>query len=116
MFSGWMIGAAFVLMFLPINAFEFFEKRRLTGVLRVLAVVGTAAAVYCLAAGLFLLSGSEDPVADADPNQLGRISAGGRGRVGLVILAIKFWPYVLIGLGGFWIVVYHRMRTRLKDT
>ena len=59
--------------------------------------------LVCLVAGIDLLAGWSDPFLDADPEVMGKAAARGRGpgRGGLIIIAIRFWPYVLIGIGGF---------------
>ena len=63
--------------------------------------LGLAASLYCVAAGLSLAVDWQDPFAAADPERLARASAPHGGRGGLVVFAIRFWPYVLIGLGGY---------------
>ena len=57
--------------------------------------------LYCVSAGIYLLSGWVDPFAAVDGQELGKVAARGGGRSGIFILAIRFWPWVLIGLGGF---------------
>jgi uncharacterized integral membrane protein len=59
------------------------------------------AGMYLLAAGVIgLMDGWMDQVAEhTDPAKGARIAGHGRRR-GLVVLAIYYWPYVLIGLGG----------------
>ena len=61
--------------------------------------------LYVILAGIHLAGGWEDPLKNADPKTLGSVSARGGGKGGIVILAIKFWPYVLMGVGGY--VVYN---------
>jgi len=68
--------------------------------------VGLCASLYCVAAGLHLLSGWEDPISGADPEAVGNAASRGRGRGGIIILLIRFWPYALIVLGGWWASVY----------
>jgi len=100
MISGNLIAIAFVLMILPIFLLEWLEKRRFynlaTGVLCVMSL----ASFYCLYAGVHLLAGWEDPLASADQVALGEASANTR-RGGLVVAAVRYWPYVLILLGGY---------------
>jgi hypothetical protein len=80
------------------------------------------AAAYCFVAGLFLLSGWSDPLAAADPAAMNEAASRSRGRGGIILIAISYWPYVLIGLGGYfafhtWHGVPHtiaRIRHRAK--
>ncbi|MGH6926778.1 MAG: hypothetical protein ACREEV_00570 [Dongiaceae bacterium] len=81
--------AAFVLMFLPVFGLEMLRKRRRVTALRVLAAIGLASAAYCVAAGIALLAGWPHlPAADATQR------------------AVQYWPYGLILVGSFWIIVY----------
>jgi hypothetical protein len=85
--------AAFVLMFLPIFAFDFLEKRQRTTTLRLLARIGFALAVYCVASGIAMLAGWTDAVAATDPSEV-------------AARAFRYWPYGLVVAGGFWTLVY----------
>jgi hypothetical protein len=66
-------------------------------------IVGLSGALICVTAGLFMLPAWADPLAGQDVSA--RAAVSGRGGGGVVIMAIKFWPYVLVGLGGY--VAYH---------
>ena len=101
MFPGQLIAAAFVGIFVAIFALQFAETRRWLTISKVLPVVGLVASVYCVAAGLSLIAGWHDPLAKTSAEQIGHAAATSRGKGGLVLIAIRFWPYVLIGLGGF---------------
>jgi len=57
-------------------------------------------ALYCVAAGVYLLVDWVDPVVNANTEY----TPHGRGS-GFIVLMIRFWPYVLIGLGG--VVAYN---------
>ena len=85
--------AAFILMFLPVFAFEFLEQRRRTAALRLLARIGFALALYCVAAGIAMLAGWADAGAAADSSEV-------------AARAFRYWPYGLIVTGGFWAIVY----------
>ena len=67
----------------------------------VTGAIGLMASLYCMTAGIFLLTDWQDPFGTADPQQLARASAAHGGKGGIVVLAIRFWPYVLIGSGGY---------------
>lgn len=113
MFTAKVIAISFITMFAAVPVFAFLEKRRLLA--RAALVIGLAASLYCVAAGLFLVAGWQDPFAGADPELYARASATRGGKGGIILLAIRFWPYVLIGLGGYFayntfMILRHRYR------
>jgi hypothetical protein len=85
--------AAFILMFLPIFAFDFLEKRQRTAALRLLARIGFVLSLYCVAAGIAMLAGWADAVSAADSSEV-------------AARAFRYWPYGLVVAGGFWTLVY----------
>lgn len=85
--------AAFILMFLPIFAFDFLEKRQRTAALRRLARIGLMVALYCVAAGIAMLVGWADAVSAGDSSEV-------------AARAFRYWPYGLVVAGGFWTLVY----------
>ncbi len=101
MFAGKIIAIAFVAMFVPVFPAQWLEKKNLDKLATVFWTIGLIASIYSVVAGIFLLVGWENPLVNADPETLAKVSARARGRGGLIILAIKFWPYVLIGAGGY---------------
>lgn len=105
MFAATVIGVAFITMFIAILPIGWLEERNYDGLGKALLVVALFAGLYCFLAGIHLAGGWEDPFANADPETLGKASTRGRGRGGLIILAISYWPYVLMGIGGY--VVYN---------
>jgi hypothetical protein len=88
--------AAFILMFLPVFAFDFLEKRQRTATLRLLAGIGFALALYCVASGIAMIAGWADAMAAAGPSEAAAAAAS----------AFRYWPYGLIVAGGFWTIVY----------
>jgi hypothetical protein len=96
--------AAFILMFLPVFAFDFLEKRQRTAALRLLAWIGFALALYCVASGTAMLAGWADAGAAADPAGLRAML--GPNDDGSAARAFRYWPYGLIVAGGFWTIVY----------
>ena len=96
MFSALPITVAFITMFAATFALMLIEKRRWYAAERPALITGLVAAVYCVAAGLFLIVGWQDPLAGAATEEVVH-----RRGTGLVILIIRFWPYALIGLGGY---------------
>ncbi len=101
MFPPFIIGIAFVgllasLLF-SLKAFDLRVKK--AGVGNIAFALCLVPPAICVLAGVDLLGGWVDPLLSADPADVGKVAA--RGRNGLIIFAIKFWPYVLIGLGGY---------------
>lgn len=101
MFTGGLIATAFIATFLSIFPIAWLEKRNYNVLVKTFLTIGLIASIYSILAGLNLLVGWEDPFVNVDPETIGKASAQSRGRGGLVILAIRFWPYVLIGAGGY---------------
>jgi hypothetical protein len=96
MFTGQVIAVVFVLTFASL--FPLPRWPRAEGVVEAFWL---AAGMYLLAAGVIgLMDGWMGQAAEhADPAMVARI-AGHEPGEGLLILAIYYWPYVLIGLGG----------------
>jgi hypothetical protein len=67
-----------------------------------------------VAAGITLLLGWEHPLAAADPAGWQAIVAHGPSDTAFVALAIGFWPYGLLLVGGFWTVAYAAAQWRAK--
>ena len=87
MVSAPLTAAAIIAMILPIFALDGLEKRGRIAALRLLAWIGLAVALSCIAVGIALHAGWGEPVAIA-------------GRV------VPHWPSGLIALGLFWAIVY----------
>jgi hypothetical protein len=92
-------------MILGIFPVQWLEQHNFGKIAQALVVLVLIAGVFCVLAGVHLAVGWEDPLAHADPEAIGRASGHHGRRAGLFVLAIRFWPYVLIGLGGY--MVYH---------
>lgn len=103
MFSAKTIAIAFVSMFAGTFLLMLSVKLKQRWLEIVGLVIVPAASLFCVAAALFLWGDWQDPFASANVSaeQLGRAAGSHRGRGGIVILAIKFWPYVLGGLGAY---------------
>ena len=114
MFSGKIIAIAFVSMFASTELLALSEKLKQRWLETTGVVIGLTASLYCTAAAIFLWGDWQDPFAAANiaAEDLGNAAARGRGRGGIVLLAIKYWPYVLGGLGlyfaynNFWLLRY----------
>jgi Na+/proline symporter len=98
--------AAFILMFLPVFAFDFLEQRQRTAALRLLARIGFTLALCCVAAGVAMLAGWADAGAATDPARLRAIFGRDDGSAEVAARAFRYWPYGLIVAGGFWAIVY----------
>ena len=101
MFPGEYIACAFIAMWLIIFPFNFFNKRGFVTLSKTMLIVGLICSIYCIAAGLSMVVGWEDPLSQANPETLASFSSKGGGKGGLYILIIRFWPYFLIGAGGW---------------
>jgi hypothetical protein len=96
MISAPLTAAAFIAMILPIFALDALEKRGRIAALRLLAWIGLAVALSCVAAGIAQHAGGGEPVA-------------------IVGRAVPYWPSALIAIGLFWAIIYaatlwHRRR------
>jgi hypothetical protein len=101
MFGATHIAIAFVGVFLFVGCFAFASSRGWHRIEYTTLLIVTILNGYCVVAGLVLLPGWEDVLAGASAEEVGRASVKGRGRGGIVIMAIRYWPYVLIALGGY---------------
>lgn len=63
--------------------------------------IGELASLYCLFAGIFLIQGWQDPFASVTTDRLAHASAQARGRGGIILMIIRYWPYVLSAIGGY---------------
>jgi hypothetical protein len=95
MFSFTPVAIAFMLMLLPgwlaESAFVHARPRLVKAILS----AGVAGAAYCVLAGVQMLSGWVDPLADASSGALARASVQGGGKGGLIVMVIRYLPYFL---------------------
>lgn len=82
-----LTAVAFIAMILPVFALDGLEKRGRIAALRLLAWIGLAVALSCVAAGIAQQAGWGEPVA-------------------IVGRAVPYWASVLIALGLFWALIY----------
>lgn len=106
MFTASYITVAFISMFVAIRPYSFLEKRGWIELVKITISIGLIASVYCLVAGLYLLMGWQDPLAPLSSEEISRAAVTHGGKGGIFLLAIRFWPYVLIGSGGYFSFVY----------
>lgn len=87
---------------------SFFENRSMARSSTVIMVLAAVGSLYCLAAGFFMLGSWQDPFATATSAELSRASVQGRGRGGVILLAIRYWPWALIAFGAYF--GFHQLR------
>ena len=97
MFAAKIIGTFFVASLFLLHIRNYFSDRS-DKITRFILSLELITYLYLLFAGIYLLFGWVDPFSGVDLSENSRAVAQGRGRGGLVILIIKFWPYVLIFL------------------
>ena len=110
-----ILGAVLLSLFsaVPLN---FLQSRGFVWTARILMFSALLASIYCVTAGIYLMEGWGDLFIDASGAELGNASARGRGRGGIIIAAIRYWPWVLI-VGGSYLgyMQIHIVHGMLKD-
>lgn len=89
----------FSIVYIFILAFlidEYIHKKYLG---KLIIFSGLVACIYCISAGLYFLGSWVDPLSGMEARDRGIYSAKAGGRGGIILLAISFWPYILIGFG-----------------
>lgn len=118
MFSPIVIAVALVLMFVSIGIIESLEKREKVRLVRAVAFLGLLACIVSVGAGLDMVAGWTDPLRSVDPETVQqferRATARTRGRGGWIVLAIRYWPWFLIGAGGFFGLGYGKILWRYR--
>ncbi|MDA8139779.1 MAG: hypothetical protein M0036_14105 [Desulfobacteraceae bacterium] len=100
MFTAKIIAFFFISVAILIPAMIHVDTKKhlvITAILTFISIAG----LYFVAAGLFLATGWQDPFSSASTEQVARISAIHGGRGGIVLLAIRFWPYGLAAIGAY---------------
>lgn len=108
MFGGEITFYGIIIMFIGVGLMIVTQKMGWARLNLIVLWIGLLASLYCLTVGIFLYFNWHNPLANIDPSEIGRISSKARGRGGIILLAIRFWPFVLIGLGGYF--AYHYFR------
>ena len=93
---------------LPTPTFPDFDFEVIKNLISPATTIALLAAIYCIAAGFHLQPGWHEMIA-ANPEESSGSGGNYGRRGGIIILAILYWPYVLIGLGGYF--GYHNFRT-----
>ena len=97
MFTSNLITISFIVMLGSIPIAEFSEKKGWKLILKFLGWVILISGLYCFLAGVSMVGDWVDPTANATSEQISEAAAYRKG--GIALLAIKFWPYILIILG-----------------
>tara|TARA_B100001057_G_scaffold426813_1_gene451192 strand:- start:977 stop:1330 length:354 start_codon:yes stop_codon:yes gene_type:complete len=98
MFTAKIITTTVILSFVIVFLMNFLQDRpKLFKLFQLMVISSILVSLYNLIAGIYLLSGWEDPLVNATNEQIGQVSAKARGKGGLVIVIVKYWPYALIG-------------------
>ena len=106
MFTAKIITISVLLSFAIIWAMNFLAyKEKLIRLFQIVVIISILTSLYNLLAGIYLLSGWEDPFAKASSEEIVNASARSGGKGGIIILIIKYWPYALIAWGGY--TLYH---------
>lgn len=101
MFSPWMIATSFIAMFASVLPLQYAIKNNRHLLAKLTILIGLFLSIYCISAGAMLLQGWHDPFAMANPDQVRHAATSHGGRGGIIIFAIRYWPYLLIGIGGY---------------
>lgn len=97
MFTSNLITISFILMLASIPIAEFSEKKGWKFMLKFFGWIILISGLYCLFAGIWMVGDWVDPLVNATSEQISNVASHRKG--GIVLFAIKFWPYILIVLG-----------------
>lgn len=93
-----------------------FEGRRQRDAARLTCIIGVLAAIYCLSTGLLLITDWVDPFAAKTAAEMSSAAGSHGGRGGVVILILRYWPYVLSLAGAYFGYAYVRILRQLGQT
>jgi hypothetical protein len=94
MFTAEIIGICFISMFAWVGLLYLLGKRRMIKSAKAVVGIGVAVSIYCMLAGVFLLSGWQDPLASVDPSTVVSASSTHGGKGGIIVLAISLLDLV----------------------
>lgn len=96
MFSSEVITFFFVSVIASFHILKLLDKFGEIRLTKIIVAFACLSSIYCLLAGLFLLTGWQDPLSAASTESL--VNSQSRYK-GIFFVAIKYWPYLLIILG-----------------
>lgn len=97
MFSAWPISISLAVL---ATAVHFCDRERPSRTKSV-ALAGLIASAYCFLAGLDMLQGWTNPLAEIPGSAAGRVAVASHGKGGILLLLISVWPYALMVAGGY---------------
>lgn len=99
MFSGEIIAVAFIAVLVSANVLRFAEEIKWHLIVRAFTLILVIAGIYCFIAGAWMVGGWSDPLASMTAEEIDKVRPMSRGRGGILIVVIQFWPYVLMLTG-----------------
>ena len=96
MFSSEVITFFFISVIASFHLLKFLNKFGAITLSKIILAFACLSSIYCVLAGLFLLSGWQDPLSAASAESLANTQSRYKG---LFLVVIKYWPYFLIVLG-----------------
>ena len=113
MFTAKIIAITFLSSFFGIFVVEYLEKKnQYKQILKIILLTFIIFSIYNFIAGLSMSFGWDDPLSNATPEQQGRTAARRGG--GIILLIIKFWPYILTIAGAYLSWLYFMIFRRIK--
>lgn len=110
MFSSEVITFFFISIIASFHLLKLLDKFGAVALSKSILTFACISSIYCVIAGLFLLSGWQDPLSIASTEALANTSSRYKG---LFVVVIKYWPYFLIMLGIGSTIKYSRMLLEL---
>ena len=96
MFSSEVITFFFISVIASFHILKLLDKFGSIKLSKIILTFACLSSIYCVLAGLFLLSGWQDPLSVASAESLTNTHSRYKG---LVLVVIMYWPYFLIILG-----------------
>ena len=97
MFTAKLISIGIAVSFASVFIMNYLQdKPSLIKIFQTSVIISIISGLYILGAGIFLLTGWEDPFINASAKEIGQASSRAGGKGGIVILIIKYWPYAMI--------------------
>ncbi|MBC7755555.1 MAG: hypothetical protein H7Z20_02735 [Bdellovibrio sp.] len=96
MFSSEVITFFFISVIASFHILKLLDKFGAVTLTKIILAFACLSSIYCLLAGLFLLTGWQDPLSATSAESLANTHSRYKA---LLFVAIKYWPYFLIILG-----------------
>lgn len=115
MFEGKAIAFFMLTSFGSIFLCRFLEQQGAFRAAKFVMIYSVAAAMYCVAAGLWLAVDWHDPLAAASDNAAASGAVGHGRRGGLILVLIVYWPYALMAFGAYFGYLSARVVSSMSD-